>query len=234
MIITSTVAVVVTDRSEGRQNVAQNNILFVRNLEQQALWLELDGQISDGTWENARPLNHWEVWCKAEVKIAEHPFQLGRTFYAAKQNYDFTNAGLLKVVGKRMLGIVRIARRFGIEVASQLEHDVKCDGSINFPRADTVTTMKWEAEYLAQRLAKFATLATEFGATEQELAFAVVDPTYTMTMMKADLADLKFIVKRYSADVLAISIPTVTEAELKAQQAAADLNNAADADAASW
>src|SRR5476649_430202 len=103
--------------------------LTVRNIEQAAAWLELDGQISDGFWENATPHDHYKPWCNAMVRVANtgEPIEvLGRNFYARKDNYNFTSPELLDVVGKRMLATVRIARRFGLEVASILEHVSSC------------------------------------------------------------------------------------------------------------
>lgn len=32
-------------------------------------WFELEGQISDGYWENSRPFNHWKWISDAEIKI---------------------------------------------------------------------------------------------------------------------------------------------------------------------
>ena len=115
------------------------NRLYVRNIEQAAAMLELDGQISDGKWENASPQNHWEVWCSAEVVVAgsgntesegHGTPAVGRTFNARKDNYNFLDAELLSIVGKRMLGTIRIARVFGLEVAEHLEYATDTDGHI--------------------------------------------------------------------------------------------------------
>jgi hypothetical protein len=64
--------------------------------------VELSGQISDGMWENARPHNHFEVWCNANVSVdAEN---VGRDLpYVRKSNYDFCSKELLNVIGERMV-----------------------------------------------------------------------------------------------------------------------------------
>lgn len=37
-----------------------------------ALWVnEVSGQISDGMWENARPNNHWQFWCRLQVIVGD-------------------------------------------------------------------------------------------------------------------------------------------------------------------
>jgi len=80
--------------------------LAVRN-EAQKILLEREmlGQISDGQWENARPLDHWEPWCNATIIV--DPVNVGRDFYARKDNYNLTSKYLLDIVGDRMLEAVQ-------------------------------------------------------------------------------------------------------------------------------
>jgi hypothetical protein len=78
--------------------------LNVRNEAQKVLMEELDGQISDGMWENARPYDHWKVWCEARVVV--DPTNVGRDFWAMKDNYNLTSRLLLEVVGDRMIADV--------------------------------------------------------------------------------------------------------------------------------
>lgn len=80
--------------------------LAVRNEPQKILFdEELSGQISDGMWENTVPHNHWEVWCDAEVIV--DPRNVGRDFYAVRDNYNFVNRELISIVGDRMLQAVQ-------------------------------------------------------------------------------------------------------------------------------
>lgn len=92
------------------------NLRF-RNTIQVALWeCEISGQISDGLWENARPMNHWIPWCDADVTVAESDDSVGRDFYARKDNYDFNSSKLVNVVGDRMILYARLAlARFAID-----------------------------------------------------------------------------------------------------------------------
>lgn len=79
--------------------------LTVRNEAQRILFTEeLAGQISDGMWENTRPNDHWEVWCRAEVVVGPN---VGRDFYARKDNYNLNSSALLDCVGDRMLESVQ-------------------------------------------------------------------------------------------------------------------------------
>lgn len=82
--------------------------LVVRNEAQKILFdEELMGQLSDGMWENTRPFDHWKVWADCDVVVAGPDDEVGRTFYAAKSNYNFTSRDLLDVVGDRMLEYVQ-------------------------------------------------------------------------------------------------------------------------------
>jgi hypothetical protein len=93
--------------------------LAFRNETQRVLWEnELCGQISDGHWENARPMNHWKVWCNAIVKV--DPANVGRSFWPIKDNYNFLSADLLNVISARMLVLVRLAYVFGLQRAKIL------------------------------------------------------------------------------------------------------------------
>ena len=44
--------------------------IFLQTPSQLALWdHELTGQISDGMWENSRPHEHYQFWCRLEKKL---------------------------------------------------------------------------------------------------------------------------------------------------------------------
>ncbi len=170
---------------------ATKKVLAVRNVEQQALMLELDGQISDGFWENAKPNDHYLPWCEAEVVV--DPANVGRNFSVRKDNYNFSAKELLDVVGLRMLATVRIARKFGIGIAEILEHASTCEG--------TVERETWNADAF-----KSAANHADDGSSNWSLDYfmqlldeAVADQTYTMSDMRRDLNDLKAIVRERKA-----------------------------------
>lgn len=92
--------------------------LRVRTLAQKVLMdEELAGQISDGYWENTRPLDHWQQWTSAEVVV--DPTNVGRDFWALKDNYDLTARALLDVVGDRMVQAVNDALRAADPTAAE-------------------------------------------------------------------------------------------------------------------
>lgn len=75
----------------------------VRVRTQAQKWLlkdELQGQISDGHWENSSN-NPWEDWSNAKVVV--DPKNPGRNFDTSKDNYQLNASSLLDVVGDRMV-----------------------------------------------------------------------------------------------------------------------------------
>lgn len=81
------------------------NTIAVRNPAQAILVEEeLKGQLSDGMWENTRPLDHWVQWSRATVVV--DPSNVGRDFWALKDNYRLDHPNLIAWVGDRMIGEV--------------------------------------------------------------------------------------------------------------------------------
>lgn len=82
-------------------------VIVWRNQIQNILWqCELCGQVSDGYWENSRPHNHWRQPCNAESIVDDGTKTLGPSFWPARR-YNFSAHNLLKVVGNRMLSVVK-------------------------------------------------------------------------------------------------------------------------------
>ncbi len=92
--------------------------LNVKNLAQKVLFThELQGQISDGMWENV-PGDHWKDWSGIKPEnvtvAAENGHETGRHgFSPKKDNYNLTNPQLIDVVGDRMMRTVRLAKHYG-------------------------------------------------------------------------------------------------------------------------
>lgn len=81
------------------------NTIRVNNQAQK--WLlknELQGQISDGHWEN-HSHNPWQDWSNAKVIV--DPKNVGRNFRTIKDNYQLNSKALLDVVGDRMIDDVK-------------------------------------------------------------------------------------------------------------------------------
>lgn len=82
------------------------NFRFPTDEAQILFMAEMQGQISDGMWENASPRMHFQVWVRLTfadtIVDAENPGRCGSTIYVRKNNYNFTSKELLDVVGDRM------------------------------------------------------------------------------------------------------------------------------------
>jgi hypothetical protein len=98
----------------------------VHNLAQQILMTcELQGQISDGFWENARPHSHWEIVSNANVVI--DPENVGCDFQVSR-NYNFANSELLEIVGDRMIAFVKAKMAFPhLDLENHWDWDISDD-----------------------------------------------------------------------------------------------------------
>lgn len=76
---------------------------------QAALWkFEIQGQISDGMWENTKPHDHYKFWCSLDARVGEdlgvsHP----QMWTKIKDNYSLTK--LVEYVGDRMMNVAKMA-----------------------------------------------------------------------------------------------------------------------------
>lgn len=169
--------------------------LTFRTPVQKALFeLEIQGQLSDGHWENARPYDHWKPWCKAEVLVGEKP---GRDFYAKKDNYALTSKELLSVVAKRMLGYARLTVALGQEAAKAFDHLFDCEGWVGIPtyQDDPGTTHPYWSEVRAELEAAFET----YDRSPEDIREIVEsEESYTMKSLLADLREMKQAMKTYN------------------------------------
>lgn len=153
--------------------------LRVRNIEQAALFqLEIVGQLSDGMWENSTPREHWRPWCKCNVVVNDK--NVGRDFWAPRDRYALASKSLLDVVGKRMLTYVKLARKYGIKLAGQIE-TVLCDLDGSF-----IGVKSNQSEWYRKEL------ETVMASVDIIDAMHVIEAdTYTMRDLRRDLNELR-------------------------------------------
>lgn len=152
-------------------------ILNFRNAVQHALFTcELQGQISDGMWENARPDNHWRVWCNCEVKVNEK--NVGRNFYAQKDSYNFTSSELLDIIGDRMLRIANMsANGVSLDAINMFnDYDEKC--------------YQMKDEYWQNKAKQFDVYFGSWEEYEKKCS-----GVYDMKKLKEELRDMKNIIR---------------------------------------
>ncbi len=104
----------------------EKTLFYVGSEVQKGLFLhEIQGQISDGQWENSRPNDHWEFWCSFdENTIIVDEKKRGRTnnkimnryrskyssdyIHCQKDKYNLLNKDLLDCVSDRMLFMAKL------------------------------------------------------------------------------------------------------------------------------
>ena len=166
------------------------NVFTVRSIAQKALFdKEIKGQLSDGQWENCRPLNHWKPWSNAEVTVAAEGAPVGRNF-AARDKYDLTVLAGNDVVRGRMITAVKLVLTFGEQMYPLVSKLFDVDGSWRgYPRQranptndqDTLDVQLHELFPTQERLENVRTMADM--------------QRYTKSDLLADLKDLKSAMK---------------------------------------
>lgn len=90
--------------------IAENHKLYVPSMEVKIVFMcEMQGQISDGMWENLRYRDHWKKWSALrwdDVVVTHELF--GRTFDVPFSKYAFSDRELLEIVGKRLLFKIKL------------------------------------------------------------------------------------------------------------------------------
>lgn len=171
-------------------------LLVVRNEAQKALFeQELSGQISDGAWENL-PGNHWEQWSGVTVEVGEN---VGRNFYATKDNYNFTRKDLLDIVGDRMLRYAQDVAGIGYEWADMIDDlkDLKTIiKTVNKPtpeqQARIDARVNERNRKAAEAQAQNKALAEQINERAKELGISLYAGTYDswVQVRKTDLLNL--------------------------------------------
>jgi len=170
--------------------------LAFRNDVQAALWEEeLTGQISDGKWENARPLNHWEVWCDADVIV--DPDGVGRNFHVTKCNYDLNSMDLLDCVGDRMLALARLVRRYGLADGVLFYELYSWDGTIRDLSPDRYPGERYDRirENIVTRLKALGISADDLELVVKDVRETPSQKPFGLKELRAELKDMKKIIK---------------------------------------
>lgn len=86
------------------------NTLTFKTLDQAVLFEgEIKGQLSDGAWQNSRPYDHQKSWCEADISVGS---DVGRNFWAQKDNYGLTGSSFLAIVGPRIRFLENKSRKW--------------------------------------------------------------------------------------------------------------------------
>lgn len=162
---------------------------------------ELLGQISDGYWENSRPHDHWLDFSDVKVTHAFHADTdgavIGKNFHTSRK-YNFSDPGLLEIVGQRMINFVKFYTAF-----PNADHDFKnhWDFSYEGPTAQKITERvrnglsKSGTGYQADTAKRAMKVLNVTNSTRFAEAMQKVDAVqYDMKALKKDLKQIKEIV----------------------------------------
>jgi len=157
-----------------------------------ALWHnEISGQISDGMWENSRPFNHWQFWCRLNV-VSGETTEFIRTkdltgTWLTKRSYAISRLHQLKyedgkyVLRERMLACGRLSRA-GATSRQQLEASEYMPATLEEWK-QCKASGKWEYDFVEKYYMSEITdeIATNF----------YTKVSYTLKDLNADLKIIK-------------------------------------------
>ncbi len=152
---------------------------------------EIQGQLSDGMWENAAPFDHWKFWCHLTVQFApeaEPKVETTKPWACKKTGYNI--AALYEYVGERMLKVGRMALAF--QRAGQkthLSYDSAHAAEYMPPTFEEWVALnksgKWEHDFIAKYME----------AVTPEVAALFYGTKYEMRDLRRDVAAIKTAMK---------------------------------------
>lgn len=170
----------------------RQNITFTTREQQILFSCELQGQISDGFWENSSPRNHYQQISAANVHLGE---EFKMDFYP-RRKYNFANKELVDCVGDRMLMYVNISRVFPQATNYDIQRlDSAAHCVAYWEKELEGATDGWHGYYVELR----QTVANVFCAMSMAEAKAVVDRCnqeggYKMKDLRKDLKEMSALV----------------------------------------
>ena len=164
----------------GSAKVKQLNLA---NMQQKIIFLtEMQGQLSDGYWENTEPLDHWQPWCGItwdDVQVDPNNIGVVSTGWLKKRNYGFNRKDLLEVVGDRIRFKINLYLTFGEKILGLLKEN-------DHILPDGPEVPKYQGEYWD----KVRTKLQEVGLTEENMREAYYHGSYTPEDLRRDCLGL--------------------------------------------
>ena len=171
------------------------NTLTVSNMAQKVIFsCEMQGQISDGMWENASPDGHWIKWTELDPQdvLIDHN-NIGRNFYAVKDNYNFANKELLDIVADRIILKINLLEVLGEPMRDILENNHWAIPDNESDYARVLFNAAAGDEYYEQKKEALDAI----GLTPKIFADAVRNGTYTRRDLNRDCRALRVAVRTY-------------------------------------
>lgn len=153
-----------------------------RSATQAAIWNTcIRGQLSDGHWENARPLDHWRFWCNLEVCVGGDAKVVATNQYACqKTNYNLN--ALKEYVLDQLLATGRMAKAGSTEYSTRAAWYMPA------------SLQEWEAAKESGKW-KYDFVAKYMEHVSHDLALAFYTTEYTERDLNKDLKAIKEVMK---------------------------------------
>jgi hypothetical protein len=166
-----------------------------RKKEQVILYVcELEGQLSDGHWENATPRDHWKIMCNAEVKVGEPSIN-----FTPRRRYGFSAPILIDAVGDRMIFYVKFYMTFP-EYPMKDHWDIPIEEGTVYAMNSVKSAIDTKEGYTYKKCVKFA---EELGIPVEEIPEVletVLAYNYDESQLKKDLREMSKVVNEPLTD----------------------------------
>ena len=152
---------------------------------------ELQGQFSDGMWENSRPHDHWRFWCSLDARVdAGEPRVESRNVHTCKKR-SYNLAALFPIIGDRMALMGRMGRAAERAGLSSLSYDAARAGEYMLPHHEWQRVKAGELRLEDRLEDEYAVKYVRAVPDDVAAMFYVLEDEYTRTSMKEDVAFIK-------------------------------------------
>lgn len=171
--------------------MAEEKIIAFDNIEQVILYeCEMKGQISDGNWENAVPMNHWKCMCEAKAVVAGVRYGIASIYgFKPKRKYNFANKDLYEIVKDRMIFWVKACT-----IYPHLSYDSPWDWDLSEGSERLRKFADGKKENNSYWTEKISNMEKLFGCTIEEAEEKIRKVLYSESDLKKDLKAMSEIV----------------------------------------
>jgi hypothetical protein len=189
-------------------------ILNVENVAQKIAFVFMaQGQISDGMWENARPLNHWKSWSDLNWEtVSVMQENLGRNFNVMKDNYNLNSNELVEIVKDKLIFMTKFYMLHP-EIAEKL---YEAGVSFESPASLAIYAKDTKSDYGKAR----AELVNSTGVDKKMLEEVEKSNVYDLAQLRRDLAGLRRAMKIFNpkTDTVVSTEPKVSRSRKTAER----------------
>jgi hypothetical protein len=149
---------------------------------------ELQGQFSDGMWENSAPHEHWKFWCGLDVQLDPGGEPRVESSWQRPKKTGYNIASLYPIIGDRMLADGRIAR-----AAAKMTNNTLTWAPSYFRAAEYLGGMTLDdaMRYRTERPHHFSHVQEHLMEVPETVLKQFYATTYTMRDMRKDVALIK-------------------------------------------